>query len=65
MIGPVVITREEAEMFKQVYPKDFSLKADGSHIMKMWRMWKKLAATTPSRCITASLLIRREHGKGT
>ena len=31
MIGPVVITREEAEMFKQVYPKDFSLKADGSH----------------------------------
>ena len=36
MIGPVVITREEAEMFKQVYPKDFSLKADGSHIMKMW-----------------------------
>ncbi len=36
MIGPVVITREEAEMFKQIYPKDFSLQADGSHILKMW-----------------------------
>lgn len=36
MIGPVTITREEAAMFKSVYPKDFRLKADGSHVQKMW-----------------------------
>ncbi len=36
MIGPVVITREEAEAFKQVYPKDFQIKSDGSHLTKMW-----------------------------
>jgi pimeloyl-ACP methyl ester carboxylesterase len=36
MIGPVTITREEAAMFKSVYPKDFALKADGSHVKKMW-----------------------------
>lgn len=37
MIGPVTITREEAEFFKTLYPKDFALKADGSHVMKMWK----------------------------
>ncbi len=36
MIGPVTITREEAAAFKTVYPKDFGLKADGSHVKKMW-----------------------------
>jgi len=36
MIGPVTITREEATLFKSVYPKDFRLRADGSHVKKMW-----------------------------
>ena len=36
MIGPVTITREEAQAFKSVYPKDFAIKADGSHLKKMW-----------------------------
>lgn len=36
MIGPVTITREEAAFFKTLYPKDFHLKADGSHVKKMW-----------------------------
>ncbi len=36
MIGPVTITREEAAMFKTVYPKDFRIRADGSHLRKMW-----------------------------
>jgi pimeloyl-ACP methyl ester carboxylesterase len=36
MIGPVTITREEAQAFKSVYPKDFGLRADGSHLMRMW-----------------------------
>lgn len=36
MIGPVVITPEEAGMFKQVYPKDFAPRADGSHLQAMW-----------------------------
>jgi pimeloyl-ACP methyl ester carboxylesterase len=36
MIGPVTITREEAQFFKTLYPKDFALKADGSHVKKMW-----------------------------
>lgn len=37
MIGPVTITRDEAAYFKTLYPKDFGLKADGSHVMKMWK----------------------------
>lgn len=37
MIGPVTITREEAAFFKRVYPKDFDLKSDGSHVSKMWQ----------------------------
>jgi pimeloyl-ACP methyl ester carboxylesterase len=36
MIGPVTITREEAASFKSVYPKDFQIRADGSHLKKMW-----------------------------
>lgn len=36
MIGPVTITREEAGAFKSVYPKDFRLKPDGSHVRAMW-----------------------------
>lgn len=36
MIGPVTINREEAAFFKTLYPKDFHLKADGSHVKKMW-----------------------------
>lgn len=36
MIGPVTITAEEAAFFKTLYPKDFQLKADGSHLQKMW-----------------------------
>lgn len=36
MIGPVVITPEEAGVFKQVYPKDFAPRADGSHLKAMW-----------------------------
>jgi pimeloyl-ACP methyl ester carboxylesterase len=36
MIGPVTITREEAAFFKTLYPKDFHIKADGSHVSKMW-----------------------------
>lgn len=36
MIGPVTITREEAGAFKSVYPKDFRIRADGSHLQKMW-----------------------------
>jgi pimeloyl-ACP methyl ester carboxylesterase len=36
MIGPVTITAEEAQFFKTLYPKDFVLKADGSHVKKMW-----------------------------
>jgi pimeloyl-ACP methyl ester carboxylesterase len=36
MIGPVTITREEAGAFKSVYPKDFQIRADGSHLPKMW-----------------------------
>lgn len=36
MIGPVVINADEAQLFKQVYPKDFSPRADGSHLKLMW-----------------------------
>ena len=36
MIGPVTITREEAEAFKAAYPLDFAPKADGSHLKVMW-----------------------------
>jgi pimeloyl-ACP methyl ester carboxylesterase len=36
MIGPVTITRDEAAFFKTLYPKDFTPKADGSHLKKMW-----------------------------
>jgi pimeloyl-ACP methyl ester carboxylesterase len=36
MIGPVTITREEASAFKSVYPKDFRIRADGSHLRRMW-----------------------------
>ena len=36
MIGPVTITRDEAAMFKSVYPKDFRIQVDGSHLRKMW-----------------------------
>lgn len=36
MIGPVTITRDEAALFKSVYPKDFALRADGSHVQRMW-----------------------------
>lgn len=36
MIGPVTITAEEAAMFKEVYPKDFQIQPDGSHLQKMW-----------------------------
>jgi pimeloyl-ACP methyl ester carboxylesterase len=36
MIGPVTISREEAGAFKSVYPKDFRIRADGSHLPKMW-----------------------------
>ncbi len=36
MIGPVTITREEAAFFKTLYPKDFAIRADGSHVNRMW-----------------------------
>lgn len=36
MIGPVTITREEAALFKTVYPKDFAIRPDGSHLQRMW-----------------------------
>jgi pimeloyl-ACP methyl ester carboxylesterase len=36
MIGPVTITKEEAAFFKTVYPKDFRIRADGSHLARMW-----------------------------
>jgi pimeloyl-ACP methyl ester carboxylesterase len=36
MIGPVTITRDEAGFFKTLYPKDFQIRADGSHLARMW-----------------------------
>jgi len=47
MIGPVVITAEEADAFRSVYPKPFEPKADGSHLAKMWAYIGEIGPTIP------------------
>ena len=44
MIGPVVLTPEERGAFGDIYPKDFAIKQDGSHVKKMWDYVEELGA---------------------
>lgn len=44
MIGPVVLSAEERDQFRGIYPKDFIPKEDGSHLMQMWQYVRELGA---------------------